>query len=276
MTDSLTPPMHERMGADLGLLYLYRPIDSATLGITQKDLPRLLESARQLGFNALNITHPFKQSVVNVLDIVTPDAQALGAVNTVIFRDGQAVGFNTDFSGYLTGLNRQLSNPDSSRVVVLGAGGAGAATAYGLLRDGAEEVCLIDTDHDRGRQLAIRLQTTFPEQRVFARPHGRLELELATATGFAHCTPMGMTLHPGTPVNVDWLPQDCWVSEAVYIPQQTPLVTAARARGITVVDGTGMAVGQALDSFELITGIAPDPDRMLEHFQALTREKGLA
>ncbi|QCU78554.1 shikimate dehydrogenase [Citricoccus sp. SGAir0253] len=271
---SLTPPMHEREGAEQGLLYLYRPVDVAALGLSgdeaQAEAPRLLEYGRRLGFNAFNVTHPFKQTIMAHLDRVDEDAASLGAVNTVVFTaDGQAVGRNTDFSGYLSGLRRALPGADLSRVVQLGAGGAGSAIAYGLLRAGAAELVLIDLDADRAAARAADLQARFPGQRVTSRPHAELPQALAAATGFAHCTPVGMHLHPGIPVDPEWLHPGLWVSDVVYLPVDTELVVAARERGCAVVDGGTMAVGQAVDAFSLITGRPADAERMRRHFLQL-------
>jgi shikimate dehydrogenase len=273
ITASLTPPMHEREGCAQGLHYLYRPVDVAALGFTgdqaQRQAPLLLEYGRRLGFNAFNITHPFKQTIMAHLDEVDADARALGAVNTVVFADGRSVGHNTDFSGYITGLRATLPEADLTRVVQLGVGGAGSAVAYALLRAGAEELVLIDLDAGRAAARAADLQEQFPGQRVSARPHGELREALAQATGFAHCTPVGMHLHPGMPVAAEWLRAGMWVSDVVYLPVDTELIVAARDRGCAVVDGGTMAVGQAVDAFGLITGRPADAGRMRRHFLEL-------
>lgn len=277
ITASLTPPMHEREGREHGLLYLYRPVDTAVLGLAgdaaQEAAPRLLAAGRELGFNAFNITHPFKQTIMQHLDEVDEDARNLGAVNTVVFREGRSVGCNTDFSGYLTGLRNTVPDADLTEVVQLGAGGAGSAVAYALLRAGAEQLTLADLDLERATARAADLQEQFPDQRVTARPHPQLRDALSTATGFAHCTPVGMHTHPGLPVEAQWLRPELWVSEVVYLPLETELVVAARRAGCQVVDGGRMAVGQALDAFALVTGLAADPERVRRHFLELIAEQ---
>lgn len=277
ITASLSPPMHEQEAREQGLLYLYRPIDMAALGLEGEagvqDLPQLLTYGRRLGFNAFNITHPFKQLVMDHLEEIDDDAAALGAVNTVVYRQGKAVGYNTDYSGYITGLRNTLPDADLSRVVQLGAGGAGSAVAYGLLRDGAQELVLIDLDLDRAAARAAELQRLFPDRTVTARPHAELAEALAAATGFAHCTPVGMHLHPGNPVDPEWLHPGLWVSDVVYLPVETELIQSARARGCAVVDGGTMAVGQAVDAFALITGGQADAARVRSHFLSLVADQ---
>ena len=273
ITASLSPPMHEQEGREQGLLYLYRPVDVSALGFEgrtgQEQVPALLEYGRHLGFNAFNITHPFKQSVMEHLDEVDEDARNLGAVNTVVFREGRSIGHNTDFSGYINGLREALPEADLSKVIQLGAGGAGSAVAYALLRDGAQELVLIDLDADRATARAADLQRQFPDRLIHARPHAELQEALTDATGFAHCTPVGMHLHPGIPVDRDWLHPGLWVSDVVYLPVETELIQAARERGCSVVDGGRMAVGQALDAFALITGRPAAADRVRSHFLEL-------
>ncbi|WFP16901.1 shikimate dehydrogenase [Citricoccus muralis] len=270
ITASLSPPMHEKEGREHGLLYLYRPVDLTALELSPEHASRLLKTGVELGFNAFNITHPVKQLIMEHLDEIDDDARALGAVNTVLIRDGKTIGYNTDFSGYTTGLEHNLDNPDYGNVVQLGTGGAGAAVAYALLRAGAEKLTLIDLDADRARERAEALQQLFPQQQVVAVEHGNLETALKDATGFAQCTPVGMNIHPGLPVDPTWLPENSWVSDVIYLPRNTELIEAARARGLQVADGGGMAVGQAVDAFKLITGILPDQARMNEHFQRLS------
>ncbi|WP_313823166.1 shikimate dehydrogenase [Citricoccus sp.] len=277
ITTSLSPPMHEKEGREHGLLYLYRPVDVAALGFegrsAQDEAPRLLEYGRRLGFNAFNITHPFKQTIMEHLDEVDEDARNLGAVNTVVFEQGRSVGHNTDYSGYITGLKNTLTDPDLGSVVQLGAGGAGSAVAYALLRAGAERLTLIDLDLERATARASDLQEQFPDQQVTARPHAELRDALGTATGFAHCTPVGMHTHPGIPVDAAWLRPELWVSDVVYLPVETELVVAARMAGCQVVDGGTMAVGQALDAFGLMTGLHADPERVRAHFLELVAAK---
>lgn len=270
ITTSLSPPMHEREASKQGLHYLYRPIDLTALGLGPDHAPRLLKTGIELGFNAFNITHPFKQDIMEYLDGIDDDARALGAVNTVLIRNGRTIGYNTDFSGYASGLRHYIEDPDLSRVVQLGTGGAGSAAAYALLRAGAERLSLIDLDAERCQQRVLELSKLFPHQQVLSVDFPDLENELRNATGFAQCTPVGMTIHPGMPVDIDWIPDGAWVSDVIYLPRETELITAARARGLRTADGGGMAVGQAADAFQLITGRTANQRRMKDHFQQLS------
>lgn len=273
VTASLTPQLHEHEARCQGLSYLYRPIDLSALDLLPSEVPRLLRAGAELGFNAFNVTHPVKQTVMEHLDEIDADAAALGAVNTVLLQDGKLIGYNTDSSGYLTGLRNSLGSPDLSCVVQLGTGGAGSAVAYALLQAGASRLVLCDLDEHRCRERVSRLQVLFPHQEIVAISMDRLEVELLGATGFAQCTPVGMSIHPGMPLDIDFIHDGTWVSDVIYRPRDTEFIVAARERGLSVVDGGGMAVGQAADAFELITGQAADSRRMAEHFEELVAEE---
>ncbi|GAA2202615.1 shikimate dehydrogenase [Sinomonas flava] len=270
VTPSLTPSLHEREGAEHGLLYLYRPIDIAALGLAPESVGELVRAARNLGFNGLNITHPCKQLVIEHLDEVDPDASRLGAVNTVVIgADGRTVGHNTDMSGFLSAFRAGLPDAALGRVLQLGAGGAGSAVAYALLTAGVEHLVIVDVDRSRAEGRATELAALFPAASVEARTTAELASLLEAADGVVHCTPVGMAAHPGTPFDTSLLTPRHWVADIVYRPIETQLVREARAAGCRVLDGGRMAVGQAVDAFRIFTGLEPDAERMRAHFLEL-------
>lgn len=155
---SLSPSLHEREADELGLRYLYQLIDLDVLGLGAEDVGDLVTQARRLGFAGLNITHPSKQAVVKYLDDLSPEAAALGAVNTVVVRDRRTVGHNTDWSGFRDGFLRGLPDADVNNVVLLGAGGAGTAVAFALVRMGATRLTVVDVVLERAERLADVVQ----------------------------------------------------------------------------------------------------------------------
>lgn len=266
---SLSPPLHMREARLQGLEYLYRTIDIAEKGLEPSSIGDLVRHAQLLGYDALNITHPCKRLVVEHLDHIDPQAAELGAVNTVVFRDGAAIGYNTDCTGFAKGFARGLPGARTEDVVLLGAGGAGAAVAHALLSLGVEHLSIADVDAARSGALARELETRFPEARVESGDTDKIPAMLAGADGLVHCTPTGMAEHPGLPLDSQHLHPGLWVADIVYRPLDTALLSAARANGCRTIDGGFMAVYQAVDAFQLITGIAPDAERMLEHFRTL-------
>jgi shikimate dehydrogenase len=266
---SLTPPLHEREADELGVRYLYRRFDLDELGLPATAVGDLLAAARTAGFDGLNVTHPCKQLVLDHLDELSPDAEALGAVNTVALRGGRAVGHNTDWSGFARSFDRGLTDVRMDRVVLLGAGGAGAAVAHALLTLGTGRLAVLDVDGERAHGLAGSLRDRFGTDRVVGGTLADLRGEVEPADGLVHATPTGMAAHPGLPLDAQLLRPELWVADIVYRPLETPLVRTARDLGCRVLDGGGMAVFQAVDAFRLFTGLEPDAERMLAHFATL-------
>lgn len=266
---SLSPVLHEHEADAQRLRYLYRTIDIERLALPPERAGALVHQAQDLGYDALNITHPCKQSVLAALDELAPEARLLGAVNTVIFRDGHAVGYNTDHSGFSAALHTGLPAADLASVVLLGCGGAGSAIAYALLTAGAGRLRIFDPQPGKAESVRRSLAPVFPRASIEAIPSESVRQAVALSTGLVNATPVGMVGHPGLSLPVGYLHERLWVADAIYRPVQTELIRAAAAVGCQVLDGGRMVVGQAADTFELITGIAPDRERMRRHFQEL-------
>jgi shikimate dehydrogenase len=257
---SLSPALHEAEAAAQGLRYSYRLLDIDRL---DAGVGELVAEARDDGFSGLNVTHPCKQEVIAHLDELAPEAAALDAVNTVVFRDGRAIGHNTDASGFAESFRRGLPGAALRKVVIIGAGGAGAAVAHAARQLGADDVVVVDVDAGRADSLARRLG---------ARPGGLGELN--DADGLIHATPTGMAAHPGLPLPEACLRPELWVAEVVYRPLETELLRRARELGCRTLDGGGMAVFQAAGAFELFTGVTPDRERMLREFEHVAEPMG--
>ncbi|RBY82868.1 shikimate dehydrogenase [Geodermatophilus sp. TF02-6] len=271
---SLTPLLHEREADELGIRYLYRRLDLDRLGLPATAVGEVLTAARLAGYDGLNVTHPCKQVVLRHLDELSPDAEALGAVNTVVLREGRAVGHNTDWSGFARAFDRGLPDAALGRVVLLGAGGAGAGVAHALLTLGTHRLTVVDVDASRAGRLAASLRARFGAGRAAAGDLAALTVPVGEADGLVHATPTGMAAHPGLPLPAGLLRPDLWVADIVYRPLRTELVRTARALGCRVLDGGGMAVFQAVDAFRLFTGVEPDAERMLAHFTTLVAATG--
>lgn len=259
---SRTPRMHELEGAQHGIPTIYRTIDVSEARLESASLDELLTAAVRLGFNGLNITHPFKQQVIDLLDEVDPRAQRIGSVNTVVIDEaGATTGHNTDVTGFARGFQAGLDGAATNRVVQIGAGGAGRAVAFALSELGVGELIIADMSPERAQGLADDIG-----ERVRAISLDELEPEVTSADGVVNATPMGMRAFPGTPVDTGLLTSSTWVADVVYFPLETQLLREAKARGCRTLDGSGMAVNQAIDAFELFSGRAADPARMRETF----------
>jgi shikimate dehydrogenase len=262
---SRTPTMHEREAARQGIACSYLLLDFDTLDLADGALPAMVAAAGQAGFTGLNVTHPFKQTVIPHLQALAPEAAAVAAVNTIVYAGAAATGHNTDGWGFAASFEEGLADVARGRVVQFGAGGAGAAVAHALLASGAGQVALIDSDRQRARLLAERLAVRFGDR---VRATTDVEDALGAADGIVNATPVGMANYPGMPFRADLLAARHWVAEIVYLPAETELLRRARALGCRTLAGTGMAVGQAVRAFELFTGKASDRHAMAGHFEA--------
>jgi len=269
---SLTPAMQEEEACHHGLRMHYQLIDLDRAPQGAGALAALVQAARVIGFAGFNVTYPVKQAILPLLDVVSDEARGIGAVNTVVVEGGRLVGHNTDASGWAFGFLRALPRADLSRVVLLGAGGAGAAIAHAALRLGVGTLVVVDREADKAAALVAELEAACGPGRAHAEPD--VACALAEATGLIHATPTGMDKLPGLPLPAELIRPPLWVSEVVYSPLETALVKLARERGCAVSDGGGMAVGQAVGAFRLFTGLDPDAARMEAHFRRLLLQRG--
>jgi shikimate dehydrogenase len=168
--------------------------------------------------------------------------------------------------GFSASFLRGLPDVSIDRIVQLGAGGAGAATAYAMLKMGAGHLTIVDPDASRSDDLAKRFASIFGKHRI--EPSADIEASLGGADGLIHATPTGMAAHPGIALPARLLKASLWVAEIVYFPLETELLRAARAAGCRTLDGSGMAVQQAVEAFKLFSGLEPDAERMRRHFLA--------
>jgi shikimate dehydrogenase len=204
-----------------------------------------------LGFQ---ITAPYKRDVMARLDAVEPEAEAIGAVNSVARGDGGSlVGFNTDAPGFAAAVERDLGlTMDGLRVVVAGAGGAAHAVVSAAVSAGAAEVHVLARRDEQARALADR----------FGAAAGSLDDPVVgQADLLVNATTVGM-LSPGAVIDVARLPDGAAVFDLVYVPLESELLRAARARGLRAANGAGMLVAQAAIAFRRWTGVEDATDVM--------------
>ena len=268
---SRTPWMHEQEADAHDLRLVYSLFDFTDRHWNDEDLPRLLDATQRVGFAGLNVTFPFKQAIIPLLDDLSDGARAIGAVNTVEFRDGKRIGHNTDVSGFADGFRAGLTDAPRDAVLQVGCGGAGAATAHALLGNlGVGKLFLTDSDPARAEALRMQLAQAYGDTRVAvtADPLGAA----ADVDGILNATPMGMDKFPGLPIAAEAIQTRHWVAEIVYFPLETEFLAEARRKGCRTLDGSGMAVGQAADAFEIFTGKTADRRRMQASFTAFAAE----
>ena len=205
------------------------------------------------GFVGANVTIPHKE---RVLALTKPDARAsaIGAANTLWFADGELCATNTDIEGFLSNLDAAAPGWDQAEeVLVLGAGGAARAAVFGLLGRGIKRVHLANRTHARAEALADQFgdRVSPVAWEAFADLLPRAKLLVNT-------TSLGMHGQGALHLDVGKLPDDAVVTDLVYVPLDTPLLAAARGRGLKTADGLGMLLHQAVRGFELWFGRRPE------------------
>ncbi|WP_029138332.1 shikimate dehydrogenase [Nakamurella lactea] len=230
--------------------------------VSEDELRALVPCARNRHWLGFQITAPYKQTVMTLLDEVQESARQIGAVNSVeVTAGGRLVGFNTDTTGFVTAVRRELGIEIAGRrVVVAGTGGAARAVVHGLLREHAAAVTVVSRDARSG----IALAADFAELgsiEPMSLDDERLVDRLAAAELFVNATSVGM-LSPGPVIPVDRLSPTAGVFDLVYVPRETELVRQARAAGLTVANGAEMLIAQAAEAFVRWTG-RPDPSQVM-------------
>jgi shikimate dehydrogenase len=212
------------------------------------------KSLEARGYVGANITVPHK---VAALAVSQPDARAraVGAANTLWLDRDVLRSTNTDVEGFLDNLDACTPDwrRDAGAAVVLGAGGAAQAVVYGLLDRGIERIVVANRTPDR----AETLRRLFGE-RVRVAAWESIGAALADAALLVNTTTLGMSGQPALPVDVVPLPARAVVADLVYVPVETPLLAAAKARGLRTADGLGMLLHQAVRGFALWFGRRPE------------------
>jgi shikimate dehydrogenase len=207
------------------------------------------------GFVGCNVTLPHKETAFAVADERGPAAAAVGAANTLWLEGGRLVAESTDTLGFINNLKATVPDVDlrGSAVAILGAGGAARAVIYSLLSEGVGGVRLMNRTHARAETLArhfgARITVHDWEQRNTCVRGARL---------LVNTTTLGMTGADRLDLDVSALDSRCIVADIVYVPLTTPLLAAARARGLATVDGLGMLLHQAAPGFEKWFGVRPE------------------
>ncbi|MCL6606613.1 MAG: shikimate dehydrogenase [Geminicoccaceae bacterium] len=257
---SLSPRLHGHWFERYRIDGAYVP-----LPVRPEDLELAFHALPRLGFLGWNVTIPHKERAFALVDRRDGAAERMGAVNTVLVHpDGTLEGRNTDGAGFLASLAAAV--PDFRRTsgpaLLLGAGGAARAVAWALLESGTPELRLANRTPERAERLARELEATFPG-RLATVPWPVPTEALADLALLVNATSLGMKGQPPLPLDLALLPRTALVTDLVYVPLETPLLAAARARGNPVVDGLGMLLHQAVPGFRHWGGCEPTVDEAL-------------
>jgi len=221
--------------------------------VPPEDLADFVGRLSHHGFVGANVTIPHKERAL-LLSVPDERAKAVGAANTLWYQGGTLFSTNTDIEGFLNNLDASVPGWDAATdALVLGAGGASRAVVFGLIERGITRVHLANRTAGRAQALADQFGAAVVP--VAWETVGEV---LPRAGLLVNTTSLGMKGQPTLDVDVGLLPQEAVVADLVYVPLQTPLLTAARARGLRTADGLGMLLHQAVRGFELWFGKRPE------------------
>ena len=205
------------------------------------------------GYKGANVTIPHKEQAL-ALSLPDARAKAVGAANTLYFgNDGELRSTNTDVEGFIANLDASAPGWDAAEhVLVLGAGGSSRAVIFGLLERGIKHVHLANRTVARAQLLAEQFG-----ERVQPLAWDTIDSVLPRAGLLVNTTSLGMKGEPPLAVDVARLSSGATVADLVYVPLETELLKAAKARGLKTADGLGMLLHQAVRGFELWFGKRP-------------------
>ncbi len=228
------------------------------LAIPQNKLQSGLRRLAKAGFRGVNLTIPHKEAALVLADSVTDRAAMIGAANTMFFHPDGTIGVdNTDAYGFIRNIRQHAPTWDAKRgpALVLGAGGASRAVVYALLEAGAPSVRLANRTRIRAEMLADHFGA-----RVEVVDWNRASDAMDGALTIVNTTSLGMVGQPELHVRFDAAPASALVTDIVYAPLVTPFLERALVHGLTIVDGLGMLLHQAVPGFEIWFGETPEVD----------------
>lgn len=268
---SLSPPMQNAAMAALGLDWTY-----VAFPVRPDSVKAAIAGMRAFGIVGLNVTLPHKIAVIPHLDEVDDFARATGAVNTIHNVGGRLIGYNTDAYGFVQSViaDGELMIAGTT-VLVLGASGAARAVAAGAASEGAKKVILSNRTREKAEQMGKNLEAAFPETRFEVVQYSESSLAHASARAqiVANATSLGLRPGDALPISPEALGPGQVVFDAVYRPEGTPLLEAAREAGAIAVDGLAMLARQGAKSLRIWSGLEPDEDLMISVLRQLTRVK---
>lgn len=248
---SRSPVIHNHWLAQYGIPGRY-----VLFNVPPEKLQSAVRGLAALGLRGCNVTTPHKQAIFPLLDRVDDLARRIGAVNTVVVeKDGTLTGFNNDGNGFIQSLRDAdpTWRPDGGPVLVLGAGGAARAVVASLAAQGATEIRVSNRTSEKSQEIAEAMGAV-----VKVVPWEQREDALDGITMLANATSLGMSGKPALDMSLKELPARALVGDLIYIPPETPLLAAARARGHVTVNGLGLLLNQARPAFNAWFGVMPE------------------
>ncbi len=262
ISHSLSPKLHGYLLNKYNIGGIYLPFK-----VAKEDLKTCITSFTNLGFAGFNVTIPHKESIIKFCHELSPRAKAIGAVNTVVIdHNGKLRGDNSDGIGFINNIKQNQPNFTfkGKHVTVLGAGGAARAICFSLMEEGVGEINIINRSHDKAEHIRHdfakfkNFKTIITVENWKKRNEAIQDSDLLINT-----TSLGMAGHLELEINLINLKPDALVTDIVYKPLMTKLLSDAKNQGNPIVTGIGMLINQGLVGFEAWYKIKPEVDKTL-------------
>lgn len=250
ISHSRMPLLQKHLGQISGLDIDYQLLDEPD---QQLDPIKKIQQIQQQDFQGINVTHPFKQKIVQVVTrSCIAGHEVIGSYNTLRFNDGDIVGANTDYSGFVRAYQHIRGEEQPGKVFMAGAGGVGRAVAFALVELGCEQLVIYDPVPEQAESLVNSLKLKNINS-VVAEPEQKAEL-IRTSDGLVNCSNLGMHNYPGTAFETELINSQRWAFDAVYTPLDTEFISACRASGLQCISGFYLWLFQGLEAFNIFTG----------------------
>ena len=251
---SRSPLMHNYWFEQQSLVGTYVP-----LAIKPEKLAAALRGLHPLGFSGCNLTIPHKQEAMMIVDEVDEVAKNIGAISCVVVRpDGSLFGTNNDWFGFINNVKQEQPEwrAEAGPVTVIGAGGGSRAVCYGLLREGAREIRLVNRTRARAETIAEELADGLGGP-IRVLPWEERHDALDGVAMIVNTTSEGMVGQSALDLRLDRLPKPALAADIIYTPLETPFLAAARERGNRTVNGLGMLLHQGRPAWKMWFDIEP-------------------
>ncbi|HLS07617.1 shikimate dehydrogenase [Lentibacillus sp.] len=266
---SMSPWIHEQFLKKADLKGDYDIFEIDPDGPVDKKISDLKN--RQL--DGFNVTVPYKKRIISHLDQLDEDARSIGAVNTVVSHNGNWIGYNTDWTGYLTALKHHyptIFQKKSCSILLIGAGGAARGIFYGLIKEGFTQVDIANRTQSSAEAIAM-LGSTKTETAIMTLKDA--ESRLGHYDLIIQTTNIGMKPNvTATIMSLEQLHQDSIVSDIIYQPIKTEFLHQASKKGASIHYGHTMLLYQAQYAFELWTSKKIPVDDMAEQLKRKLEE----
>lgn len=261
---SKSPHMHNKSFQDLGLDYVYMAFE-----VQDGHIKEALDSLKTLNAIGGNITMPHKTKIVEYLDDISPEAKIIGSINTIKIDENKKVtGYNTDGKGFVKSLEENEVKFKGKKIVIAGAGGAAKAIAIQLAYDGVGEIVLFNRTLEKAKIITDNININIPSCKATAKDMNEADLvkEIKDAAVLVNCTSLGMksTIDQSIISSPVQLPNDIFIADIIYDPDQTRLLKIAKEAGCRYMNGLMMLIWQGAIAFKIWTGVDMPVDLIKE------------